>query len=114
MISPREIQKGSILSYDGKPQVVKNISDYICFEGYKEWVGGSLINGEPISEVWLERLGFQNHKGESLWTNHKITIDFHEGKFTFGGSLRVYEYVHHLQILQFAITGEYLTIPKLK
>jgi len=114
MISPKEIMKGCVLSYDGKAQIVKGVSEYIIFEGTKEWVGGSMINGEPISEVWLERFGFVYDPQSFLWQCGPIVFHLNDGKFQLAPHGRTYNYVHELQILYWVISGEHLKLPKLK
>jgi hypothetical protein len=115
MISVKEVMKGCILSYEGRAQVVKGISEYIIFEGKKEWIGGSLINGEPISEAWLDRLGFKLTGQHGIWGNEKISIVLlSDGTFSMNGCLIFNRYIHQLQVLIFAMTGEHLKLPKLK
>lgn len=118
MVSPLEVMKGSILSFEGKSQIVKGVAEYIMFEGRKEWIGGSLISGEPITEQWLLKLGFESDqftysKGK-VWLapNNKGFDIFTNGLSA--GITRHVEYLHELQVLFFAVTREHLIIPKLK
>lgn len=113
MISPKEVQKGSIVSYEGQARIVKGVMDYIILEGTKEWIGGSLINPEPISEVWLERFGFRQEEG-NIFGNGKMVISFYLDAFKFVDSMLTYQYVHQLQLLYFSLIGEHLVIPKIK
>lgn len=113
MISPIEIQKGSILSHEGKPKVVKAIGDFILFTDAKAWIGGSMINGEPVSEKWLVELGFRQETG-NIWGNGKLVISVYGNAFKFMDSNLTYEYVHQLQGLYFYIVGEHLKLPKIK
>lgn len=125
MVSPLEVMKGSILSFEGKSQIVKGVAEYIMFEGRKEWIGGSLINGEPITEDWLSKLGFK--KKDDLWVfqpelmNIEYRVrDFHGWIFSKGfgkewdSEIRTITYVHQLQGLFFYVSGEHLKLPKLK
>jgi len=110
--------KGSILSFEGKCQIVKGVAEYIMFEGRKEWIGGSLINGEPISEIWLERLGFEydQHtysRGRVWLAPADAGYDVFLNGLSAGIATHI-QYVHQLQVLYFSITGEHLKIPKLK
>jgi hypothetical protein len=128
MISPREIMRGSILSFEGKPQIVKGVAEYIIFEGRKEWIGGSLINGEPITEAWLTRFGFDmvQEGSMALPTIYRriycpvlVTTNFDvqcRGDFRWmeGNANVELIFVHQLQVLYFAVTGEHLKLPKLK
>lgn len=116
MISPLEIQRFSILNHEGKTKKVKAVSELILFEGEKAWIGGGMINGEPISRTWLEKLGFtQTH--EFVWGNGKLELlfNFDESVFCIGhwGNIR-YQYIHQLQLQHFAITGEHIKLPKIK
>lgn len=128
-ITPKEIMKGCIVCYDGKPRLIKAISELIMLEGDKNWIGASLMNGEPISETWLQRFGFLEQDDGGFFRqldmqNIGILItpsypkDPHgwlafRGFINSWGELRPLEYCHQLQILFFSITGEHLPIPKL-
>lgn len=122
MISPREVMRGNVLSYEGKVQIVKGVAEYIMFEGWKEWVGGSLINGEPLTEQWLDRLGFEWVGNPSSWNRGKVSIvlkgDSYPNGRTYFNSWAIREdqpeFVHQLQVLYFGLTREHLIIPKLK
>lgn len=127
MISPNEILKGCVLCFEGKAQIVKGLAEYVMFEGKKEWVGGSLINGEPISEVWIEKLGFDKYDADEFFRQSdmmnwgiRVSKIFTGDWVVFQGfanqwhELRRIEYVHQLQVLYFAVTGEYLKVPKIK
>src|SRR6266404_4324622 len=59
MINPLEIQRGSILCHEGRVKKVKAVSELILFEGEKAWIGGSMVEGEPITEEWLKIFGFE-------------------------------------------------------
>lgn len=113
MVSPKEIMKGAILSYEGIPQIVKSIGEYIMFEGKKEWIGPSLVRGEFISMTWLEKFNFEQTSYDSF-SNGLLEITLGEHLFTCNYSKITYQYVHQLQLLHFALIGEHLKIPKLK
>lgn len=114
MISPLEIQKGSILCHEGKPKIVKAIGDYILFTDAKAWIGGSMIEGEPLSAAWIERLGFHS-TGDGNWANGVLAVSLlSDGTFAINGCMKFYQYVHQLQLVYFAITGEHLKVPKFK
>lgn len=79
------------------------------------------IFGIPLTEEWLVRFGFENNDGEFRKEHYRIKIEIHiEHK----DDIRVnisddvgdvylkyaeYKYVHQLQNLYFALTGEELT-----
>lgn len=120
MISPKEIMKGSVVSFDGKPHIVSGIAQYIMLEGKKEWIGGSLIDGELIDEDWLSNLGFT--KNEFGWESQEFNftlekkdegwwIDDGEGRDLLKYRLH---YVHQLQNIVFALNGEHIRVPKNK
>lgn len=122
-ISPKELLKGCIVSYEGQPRIVKGVMDYIILEGTKEWIGGSLMTGEPISEVWLDRFGFI--KDKNGWymprTQFSLTDLFYPcwmDKMLWPKDVTNFkhlsiEYVHQLQCLFFSLNGEHLQLPKL-
>lgn len=114
MISPSEILKGSILCHEGKPKIVKAIGDYILFMDAKAWIGGSMIEGEPLSVVWLDKLGFVYDSSVGGWTNGKIGITVEENGFKLPWSNFLYQYVHQLQLIHFIITQEHIKLPKIK
>ena len=76
----------------------------------------------PLTEEWLLKFGFIfSYIGSREWSNydsspdHNTVIEFVDGKFYFTGGegiqfSRKYEYVHQLQNLYFALTGEELQI----
>lgn len=113
MISPLEIMRNSILCHEGKIKRVKAVSELILFEDSKAWIGGSMINGEPVSEKWLVELGFRQETG-NIWGNGKLVISVYGNAFKFMDSNLTYEYVHQLQGLYFYIVGEHLKLPKIK
>jgi hypothetical protein len=129
MISPLEIQRGSILSHEGKAKKVKAVSELIMFEDAKAWIGGSMIEGEPISGPWLEHLGFQKEEDGAFyrqfellnWSVRIINTGLYSAEWIiFSGfqnqwnELRVIHYLHELQLLFFALSGEHLKVPKFK
>ena len=72
----------------------------------------------PLTEEWLERIGFHHIKGSQVFTRHdwfcgvvfndeygyQVILKKDNWSMFFG------EYVHQLQNLYFALTGEELTI----
>lgn len=112
-ISPKEVMRGIILNYEGKPVIVKGVTEYIILEGRKEWIGGSLINGEPISEIWLEKLGFEQTEYDT-YSKGELKITLGDSCFYSNKSMTEYNYVHQLQLLYFSLTQEHLKLPKLK
>lgn len=114
MVSPKEILRGAVLSYEGVPKIVQAIGEYIKFEGIKEWIGPSLVQGELISDEWLIELGFEYDPTSFLWGKGPIHFHLTEGGFQLQLSGRIYMYLHELQILYFIHVGAHLKIPKLK
>lgn len=127
MISPREVMKGSLVSYEGNPQVVKTVGEYIILEGWKEWISGSLINPEPLTEDWLTKLAFVKTDNEFYWADPKtsriVYIRHHkENSWLVSMSvsskepmnIKLVSYVHEIQLTFFGIIGEHLVLPKLK
>lgn len=129
MISPLEIQRFSILCHEGKVKKVKAVSELILFEGEKAWIGGSMINGEPLCEAWLSRMGFTDlNNGEFFkqadmanWGMKLVAPNIQSSQWTaYQGfvntwqELKQIEYCHQLQLLFFALFGEHIKLPKIK
>jgi hypothetical protein len=67
----------------------------------------------PLTEEWLLKFGFNKWKDKKIWTCKKVMIYFHaKEEFCFGraSNRTKLKYVHQLQNLYFALTGEELTI----
>jgi len=70
----------------------------------------------PLTEEWIVRFGFASYKlsGFNYFGNSKIkiahTFDNRNIFFEVNASLAPLEYVHQLQNLYFALTGEELTL----
>lgn len=127
MISPFEVMRGNILLFEGKNFIVKGVNDYVLLDGRKEWIGGSMMSGEPISSVWLQRLGFSEFltddcRRQLQALNWEIRVAktsigdwiIYQG---FGGQwteLRRADFVHQVQNLYYSLTGEFCHLPKSK
>lgn len=127
MISPLEIQRFSILCHDGKVKKVKAVSELILFEGEKAWIGGSMVDGEPLTEDWLTKLSFVKTDNEFYWADPKtsriIYVMHHKEDIYLVSmsvaskeptNIRLVSYVHQIQLTFFGIIGEHLALPKLK
>jgi hypothetical protein len=73
-----------------------------------------LYHQVPLSEEWLKRFGFEKHGppqcNSTYWTvKHIVDVFWEDGRFV-NGIDREIKYVHQLQNLYFALTGEELTI----
>lgn len=66
----------------------------------------------PLTEEWLMRLGFE--KGYSLWINGSFALEWGDfskcWQFPAGERRIDIKFIHQLQNLYFALTGEELTI----
>jgi hypothetical protein len=73
-----------------------------------------VCNPIPLTPEWLERCGFGNEDGSTLWDNGIITIfDYNENNiysFHYQSKKASIEYLHQLQNLYHALTGEELII----
>lgn len=126
-ISPREVLVGSIVSYQGTTDIVKSVAQYIMLEGHKEWIGGSLIDGEPITSKWLIKLGFEERGADDYFMQQDMmnwgmrVTKINDGTWVaFQGlgvqwsELRSVDYVHQLQGLFFYLMRGHLKILKHK
>lgn len=74
-------------------------------------VYGSFIKGIPITPEWLQRFGFEN-RGNNLFVKGKIELRYYANRceVVVRGINITYQYVHQLQNLYFALTGEELEL----
>jgi hypothetical protein len=114
-ITPRDLMSGSVVQHEGRIVKIKSVSpDFVVLEDRKEWLGGSFINGVPITEYWLQGLGFEA-QDSNIWVKNGVHIVFYGvGIFQTPVSPKTYQYVHELQVLYVALMQEHLVIPKLK
>ena len=89
----------------GKDVITKD--NHYTYEDFKEPI--------PLTEEWLVRFGWVKSKEQNyFWEDNNFTILFDDSGFyieSFIGKLRI-KYVHSLQNLYHALTGEDLTITK--
>src|ERR1700748_2174755 len=119
-LGSKEVMKGAIVSYEGKTRIVKGVMDYFILEGTKEWIGGCMINGEPLTADWLVKFGFQ--KDNQFYNKGLVSVvlqgegGIHLKGMVYFNSWAIWEhqpeYVHQLQVLYFALTRECLIVPK--
>ena len=66
----------------------------------------------PLTEDWLCKFGFE--KDSFYWSLKDLSIDFEKNGYSYviGSGATGFKYVHQLQNLYFALTGEELTIKK--
>jgi hypothetical protein len=77
--------------------------------------------GIPLTGEWLEKFGFEQRefdiqKYDCKWSNFSFSLDYWNAQKIYiygwiGGNITI-KYVHQLQNLYFALTGEELTIKK--
>ncbi|WP_061085214.1 hypothetical protein [Chryseobacterium indologenes] len=116
MIAPQELRIGNYFQESSSKEIiqVESISkDTVAFSGYftKGW------QAEPIelTEEWLFKLGYERDKNEYCVSGFDRFNVFQsvKGPYIFCDdekSIRYVEYVHELQNIFFALTGEELTI----
>ena len=70
----------------------------------------------PLTKQWLRKFGF-DYEGKTFhwYTKGKVSISFTEGRMVLDigvsyNQFKIPEYVHQLQNLYFALTGEELTL----
>jgi hypothetical protein len=82
-----------------------------CEESF-DWFFKDNYFGIPLTEEWLEKFGFKKEKGESykLGKYQLYYLLYYEGYKV--GELTI-KYVHQLQNIYFASSGEELTIKEL-
>jgi hypothetical protein len=117
MIEARELRIGN---YTYPFDDIHLVSDKTIFRDsikvcYKDFENTNNIQPIPLTEEWLLRLGFERE--ESRFGSHFYTNDFSlytskEGSlcFCYDNYLKHIHYVHQLQNIAFALTGEELEL----
>ena len=77
------------------------------------YVGRVIANPIPITPEWLKRFGFEN-RGNNLFVKGKIELRYYANRceVVVRGINITYQYVHQLQNLYFALTGEELELKR--
>lgn len=121
MIDPKELRIGNLVEWYGVPLKVTGIRDGIYTESPPRHLVENLpmcdINPIPISPEWLERFGFYRHRDSFSLSFGIYDAEFDTKNGYFYLSCNEYEdlvehikYVHQLQNLYFALTGEELKV----
>jgi hypothetical protein len=131
MIKVNELRVGNIVLYtqdnDELPVLkIDGDSKTVCLDlllGLNMELNEQDIDPVPLTPEWLKRCGFttdgsgdDNHS-EPLWEHPKTRYQFSDGSFVHNGQayddwhdIGNVKYVHQLQNLYFALTGEELQI----
>ena len=109
MIESRELRIGNWVNHNGTPiELTRNRFKLSVFT-----LGCSEIEPIPLTEEWLERFGFEKRKISYLYGYGNFLYDYRLKLWTwYGIQLHDYliTYVHQLQNLYFALTGEELQL----
>lgn len=116
-----ELRLGTLLDVNGQTVKVLSIDEdgFMCEPINNEEVNheaGDVVEKKPIplTEEWLLKFGFKKWSNKKMWTQGKITIYYMKRKECFGYGKSFLElkvnYVHQLQNIFQALTGEELTI----
>lgn len=123
MIAPQELRLENLVTDSSGRifKVLELLSDYLrVYSENKDWLNSqskTYIDLEPIelTEEWLFKLGYKRDKNEYCVSGFDRFNVFQsvKGPYIFCDdekSIRYVEYVHELQNIFFALTGEELTI----
>ena len=85
----------------------------------EEWI--KISNGDlspiPLNSEWLERLGFKSNIWTALWSKDDLSINIATPFYAWYGkeskTISDIKYVHQLQNLYFALTGQELEVKEL-
>ena len=86
---------------------------YARADGSSEYTVDDIFQSIPLTEEWLLKFGFEYDNETSGWDNEKLSSDYDSEiecyyiLFYVDNSIK---YVHQLQNIYFALTGEELTI----
>lgn len=110
-IKPQELRIGNIVRLKSKNK------DYVIDSGYEIDTGTDSDDFEPteLTEDWLLKFGYDRNKNEYCISGHDRFNVFQsvKGPYIFCDdekSIRYVKYVHELQNIFFALTGEELKI----
>lgn len=111
MIESRELRIGNLVSVENKPYIITSGDIYNLDCYYKNYI--QFYHEIPITEEWLLKFGFE--KMDNTWYAHEwYNIERDERGFWLSfqtlQSSEIFNYVHQLQNLNFALTGEELKL----
>jgi len=94
---------------------ISELSVRIQFDNGNDWYGRDQLHGIPLTEEWLLKFGFEDHKVfDNLigYKKNEVEIHVYEELFCLANNeyAKSLNYLHQLQNLYFALTGEELTI----
>ncbi len=127
MIDAKELRIGNLITYDGKVIEVEGVVRNTIYHkgGFDSNTGASYQPFKPIplTEQWLIDFGWRYYNGRSsgdltMDTPCRLDVDFIEGRMMVKSHYHGYEfykdlnidYVHQLQNIYFALTGEELQL----
>lgn len=121
MIKSTEVRIGNLVSFIGKPFKIAGIDQYSKNFFLEDDPGGFIrepVIGIPLTPEWLERCGF--HKLNAGWINQSGSMCFYDTSQDINGDYMMdygtrnynarFKYLHQLQNLYHALTGEELSI----
>ena len=132
----KEVRIGNLVLFKGKSETVYQVRDSGCdfligkskTKTLTQSFVWSAIEGIPLSEEWLLKFGFEErwhgHSDNTYYRRHEFSNWAHSITFSKTGivmkhgfmnqwsELKSLKYVHELQNLYFALTGDELTAPK--
>jgi outer membrane protein assembly factor BamD (BamD/ComL family) len=106
MIKANELRIGNWYDHNGRYEQVTPNTILEVWESERTWV-----KPIPLTTEILEKCGFEQQNGVMAWEKEDVVIAFS----TLGNFFRLYprtnriKYLHQLQNLYFALTGEELT-----
>jgi len=107
-----ELRIGNYVEIYGK---VEKVVDVLCDSVNTlniEGVHYGLVNPIPLTKDWLEKLGFDRGRKNKFWIILEKQMEYKFGRVYYNSwtiSEKQPDFVHQLQNLYFAITGEELT-----
>ncbi len=102
----KELRIGNLILINGKQTEIIHL---VCDDDY------SHFEPIPLTEEWLVRAGFEFDKIDGYWYIDEYWRYFFEGDVCFLGNFsHAVDYVHQLQNLYFALTGEELNFANVK
>lgn len=99
---------------------VKSLSSNLVFCDDGSHIYNDEMRGIPLTEEWLVKLGFEKksgsefEKGRFIYRSQQRDLIIGGFEYDYNGIIYHPEYVHQLQNLYFALTGEELSLIKYK
>lgn len=117
----QELRISNVIDFEGRNAIVKEIDSVgvkvVFDDGEDIWIDLFQFQPIPLTEDWLIKFGFEKDEYDPYYDLLFFEVRFYEGAYVYNPISEYFpaygiglEYVHELQNLYFALTGEELSI----